>query len=385
MYKIIWFDDECDSLNIIKEKAQLNDILLSGFSNAQAGIDELKKNIKNYDAAIIDGLFFVNSSQSGVPTSDKALFQVVTEIQRLASHKILPWFILSGQTSFTKEKNRYADGFDHNVYDKLNEDDLNSLWRDIKTAATNQHETQIRHKYKPAFDLCTDEYIGSDAEKSLLSLLETVEKRVDHFNTEDKLNSIRKIVEKLFANFHRTNILPDAIWNAPGNINNSSRFLSGKHPDYTLVTEIAPPVISQLLRNCLSFTQDGSHAEGNLNLKVNTFIKQQPTGYLFNSLVFQLLEVLAWSRTYFDTHKDYSENKNIAVLNTDAPEKQIIGLICQDEHRNYYCEGLLIPYNHINNNGYAVGDSIKVLRTKDNTSLKTVNMYHQIITASEKI
>lgn len=42
-YKVIWFDDECNTLNIIREKAFLNDIRLVGFENAKEGIEELRK------------------------------------------------------------------------------------------------------------------------------------------------------------------------------------------------------------------------------------------------------------------------------------------------------------------------------------------------------
>ena len=73
-YKVIWFDDEYKTLNIIREKAFVNGIELIGFDNSKEGIDELEKRIENYDAAISDGLFFKNLNLSNAnPTSKSAL------------------------------------------------------------------------------------------------------------------------------------------------------------------------------------------------------------------------------------------------------------------------------------------------------------------------
>jgi hypothetical protein len=86
---------------------------------------------------------------------------------------VLPWFILSGQQSFTKEKNRFADGLKDNVvYDKTNDVDIDRLWFDIKSGANKQIETQIRNDYRRIFEVCQTGYIGSKAAAHLLAILQ---------------------------------------------------------------------------------------------------------------------------------------------------------------------------------------------------------------------
>ena len=57
-YKVIWFDDEHDKFQPYKDEAILNNVQLIGYSNSAEGIPELKENHKDYDAVILDGLFF---------------------------------------------------------------------------------------------------------------------------------------------------------------------------------------------------------------------------------------------------------------------------------------------------------------------------------------
>lgn len=385
-YKVIWFDDEHESLDIIREKAFLNDIQLVGFGSAKQGIDELERNIKSYDAAIIDGLFFLNSEQSGTPLTDTAISEVAKALSRLEMIKKLPWFILSGQTSFTKEKNRIADVFKNNeVYDKVDDSHLTKLWIEIKTEAEKQVETQIRLKYRSVLDICSSHYLGEEAEKPLMFLLESVEKYNEKSNTEDKLNAVRKLMEKSFSMLNRIQVLPDIVWKGPGNISGASKFLSCTHSAFEYNETIFSPSIVFLVKNILHVTQDGSHAEGDLNLQVDSFIKNQSTGYLFNSVVFQLMEVMIWLKAFVDTHRDYEKNGSIASLKPTETSQVIEGVIQQDKNRNYYCENLIITYKHFNDNRYAVGDKIRILKIGQNSNEKTMNLYGKTVLASERI
>ncbi len=63
-YRVLWFDDKFKELEIIKEGALLESILLIGYDNAADGIKELESNISLYDAVLIDGLFYERSGQN---------------------------------------------------------------------------------------------------------------------------------------------------------------------------------------------------------------------------------------------------------------------------------------------------------------------------------
>jgi hypothetical protein len=311
-YKVIWFDDEFDSLNIIQEKAYLNDIELIGYSNAKTGIEELERNIRNYDAAIIDGLFFTNANQSGVPTSDKALFDVAMTLEKLAAIKKLPWFILSGQLSFTREKNRFADGFKNNqVYDKLNDHDLEKLWSDIKIEADSQTETQIRHDFSRVFQVCQKDYIGEETAASILAAIRLSQASTP-FDTKDAFTSLRKILELLFEKLNCIGLIPDEVYKASGWFNPCGYFLSGTHKYFKIKEGVVHPAVAFLINQIVQVTQDASHnIPDKLKLSTDEFIKHNQTTYLFKSTLLQLLDVLIWFKDFIDQHPDSKLNTQL--------------------------------------------------------------------------
>jgi hypothetical protein len=314
-YKVIWFDDEHYSLNIIREKAFLSNIDLIGFSNAKDGIEELQKNIMHYDAAVIDGIFFQNAGQFGGVFNDKALLDVAIAIERLANLKVLPWFILSGQTSFTKEENRYADGLKSNeVYDKLNDDHLNKLWRNIKAEADKQIETQIRYKYKLVFEVCTKAYVGEEAAGSLLSAIKFSQQATsfDTVDIKDAFTGLRKIAELLFKKLNQIGIIPREIYDTPGWFNPCGYFLCGTHALYKIQEGLIHPSIAFLLKQFVLVTQDSSHSIAEkLKLRVDEFIFSNKTPYLYCSALNQLFDILVWFKKFIDEHPDHNKNKEL--------------------------------------------------------------------------
>jgi hypothetical protein len=104
MYKVLWFDDECTTLEDIVEDCLLNDIQLVGFSNAKEGLKTLNKDHYRFDAILLDGMFFNDAKQKGDP-DESAFGEVAIALGQLeAKGIVLPWFIYSGQKNFVKEK-----------------------------------------------------------------------------------------------------------------------------------------------------------------------------------------------------------------------------------------------------------------------------------------
>jgi hypothetical protein len=339
-YIVIWFDDEFESLNLIKEKALLNGIYLKGFGNSKEGIEELERNLSLYDAAIVDGIFFRNPGQSGDAKNDNALFDVGMALQKNAERKVIPWFILSGQPSFTSEKNKFADVFKENkVYDKLKDEDLDALWHDLKLAADQQPDTQIRHKYPRVFELCSSAYIGEDASAVLLAAIKLIEG--DHLDTnfKDSFNSLRKLVELLFKRLNQLGILPDGVFHAEGWINQSSRFLSGKHEKYLINEGVFHPIVCHLVFSILQITQDASHeVPEKLRLRVSQFEDEMQTPYLYISTLHQLFDVLIWFKNFIDNHPDPDKNKKLwsEIVHDPPPgEAWIPGMISRIADNGY--------------------------------------------------
>ncbi len=374
-YNVIWFDDEWKSLEFIIEKASLNGIFLNGFTNSEEGIRELELNISKYDAAIVDGIFYKYIGQSGAATKDSALKDVAMVLEKLSNIKRLPWFILSGQTSFTKEKNSIAEVFKENtVFDKLNDEHLDRLWSSIKAEADKQLDTQIRHEYSSVFALCEERYLGTELNPVLLDLIKEYESEMGSGVSENKLNSIRKVIESIFKLFNRIGVIPNEVASGNGSINNSSKFLAGSSDSYEITSEIAPPAIVFLFRSILSVTQDGSHSGDDLKLKIDQFVKTQPTGYLFSSVLFQLLELLVWTKTFVDTHPNKGKNQLLSSIKVNSNIPQYKGKIEQDSKRNYFCGMYLLSYKRVVEN-FKIGDDICIFESVKNEDIKTMDSY----------
>lgn len=380
-YKVLWFDDEFDTLDIIREKGKLNSIQLCGFKNAKEGIDELNLRIEEYDAVVVDGKFYEKPGQLGDTLGDQALFNVGVALERLQDRKKIPWFILSGQISFTKDRNRYADGFKNNkVYDKTIESDILELWRDIKFEANRQIETQIRHKYQRVFEVCTEKYLGEDAGRRLFNAMTILENDIDKLDTEDFFNSVRKIIEKLFYGFNRLGILPDEILNTNGWMNSASRFLCNSHQSFKLNKEILHPAISFNLKHIMQIIQDASHSEGSLSLRIDEFVGSMSTAYLYKSVVLQLLDIIIWYKTFSDNHPDASVNKSNFSWTSQDKVDEYCGIISQDNLGNYYCGDYLLNSNFLEPNNYNVGDRIKIKESVKNTNGRSNFMYPKFAT-----
>ena len=340
-YKVIWFDDEFNTLDIIREKAFVKGIDLIGFGNSKEGIVELEERIENYDAAISDGLFFKNPGQSGDSVTDKALFEVGLAMERLIDRKKLPWFILSGQAKFTKEKNSFADAFkDNKVYDKLNDDDLLALWEIIKLEADKQPETQIRHEYSKVFEVCTDKYIGATACKPLLEILRSFKDSTILIDDELYFTQIRIILEKVFRAANRIGLLHDkCLEGGKVNLTESSLFLSGektKYLDVSCEKSHFTKIISDLVKSILFITGAASHtvdAEIKKNINLTEYRNTISTPYLLYSLTFKLMDILVWFKSYADINQNVSLNKSYWL-----PKIVAIGEMSEGKVINYNTE-----------------------------------------------
>jgi hypothetical protein len=319
IYNVIWFDDEFKILSQIDEKANLNDIKLVGFDNSKEGINELKLNINLYDAAIVDGKFFQNTGQFGDAITDVAFGEVMMALNELSNIKKIPWFILSGQISFTKEKNALVELSKKKVYDKIIEDDLSELWQNIKNEADKQIDTQIRHQYSDIFELCDETFLGEKTAIYFLNLIK-VTQNDETQNVTKSFNEMRSILEILFKKLNDLQLIPDGVYDGNGWINKSSLFLAGKHEQYKWLTNPMHPVVLHQLYNLLQIVQDASHeVSEKLHLGVKQYVETGNNKYLFKSSLFQLMDVLIWFQKFILTNSNSAENKKLwTIINNEG-------------------------------------------------------------------
>ena len=215
IYKVLWFDDQHEEFEIDKEKATLENIKLIGYSNAKEGIPELRHNYKDYDAIILDGLFFKEEGQKGTDIDQTAFGEVAKVLNELkAKSIILPWFIYSGQPSFVKDKNdllevlkdkTFANG---KVFDKSKDQDFIELLTEIKTTADSNPERIIKIKNPEIFSIFDDGILSDEVESQLMSLFKKPF-YADRAELKAILTNIRSIQESIFLKLENIGVLPN--------------------------------------------------------------------------------------------------------------------------------------------------------------------------------
>lgn len=303
-YKVIWFDDEHDKFQPYKDEAILNNVQLIGYSNAAEGIPELKENHKDYDAVILDGLFFKVEGQKGTDIDQTAFGEVARTLNELkAKGVILPWFIYSGQPSFVKDKNvlldvlkdeTFANG---KVFDKNKFQDFTDLLEEIKREADKNPERIIKMKNPEIFSIFEEGILDEDIENQLMSLFKN-HTYVNRAELKALLTNIRSIQESIFIKLEGIGVLPKGqknnlkIRHLSGNItrNGTGEFL----PTSTVYQN---PELENL-QKWIYFTC-GTYIH---HLENAHYTGEVISNYSVKSMFYGLLELLLWFK------KTYKEN-----------------------------------------------------------------------------
>jgi len=350
LIKVVWIDDQHDTLRMINQKARLHGIELIPFSNAEDAINELKRNITAYDAAIVDGVFFESESLTGYIKSENAAFgKVALALRELEHEKILPWFILSGKTSFTMGQNEFVHLFGKTeVYNKSSshDPDLKKLWTDIREQVEAQPDYKLRFKYQSVFEACDSPYCDSEIGKRMLTILKRLDERNFIADTNNYLTEVRKVVELLFKAFQTMGVLPKEIYGGSNFISSSKNFLTGRDKGYRYPSEIMHPSAAMCLDYILNITQDGSHSGGTLKYRVDEFIRSNSSDYLYNALVNMLCDLLVWFKGFVEEHNSNGTNRIYAEL-IPIEEINFEGVIKQDNAGNYICGGFILKYTEV--------------------------------------
>lgn len=297
-YQVLWIDDEPEKQDGFLESAFLNGLDINYYKTSKLGQEELISNVEQYDAVILDAMGYNKSEDEKAALT--GLFNTIKVINSLSERKKIPYFIFSGyidQDAHASAREMLAD---EKIF--LKSKDNKALFAAIKEEADMQIDTQIRHKYQRVFDVCTEKYIGENAGTDLLKLL----LNVDNSNTENQFNTLRKIVEDIFIAFNKFQLLPNEFITPSVSLNESSKFLSGKNHKGELFTEKEyhhneethiPEQVSAILWNILNITQDGSH-----RANIDAHVKSLNTSYLFQSVLYQLLDVIVWFKIHIDSN-----------------------------------------------------------------------------------
>lgn len=367
MYKILWIDDQCNNAEMqqFTIEAANEGLLLEGYPSFEEGFDALERNLEQFDVILLDGLFFEKKGQEVGTEDESGIGMAIARINELKSQKVYPWFVLSGKDKFTKGENSLLSANKALCFDKFNPSDIQRLFEEMKEAAEQQKDAQNKHKYRQLLEVCSDDLLGAAQFKRLFSIINHIENVESLSSTEDMLNPIRKIIERMFTRMSEQGFIPEAIISNNGWINGSSIFLANKHSNFEHLSEIAPPLISENIYRLLNIIQDGSHGEGTLRLKVDQYLKSAQSDYLYRSCVYLLFDLLIWFKELMQNNTCADDNK--ARWKTLVNDEWIEGTIIRVAPNgwgtfqpNNGTPDIGIPENMMIDNSIKESDTIKI-------------------------
>ncbi|MEI7504282.1 MAG: hypothetical protein WCJ61_13460 [Paludibacter sp.] len=325
-FNVLWIDDD-PSESFLNEAYEYGlDIDVKTCHND--GIAALKNPNNSYDAIILDANCKITNEESEKPSLDSLTESILEVHFYCTASQLIPWFVYTGggYEGFDNLESRISSKRlwdDRKYYKKPIQ--RYELFDNLKKAieAINSPEWQIRNEYSDVFEVCSDKYIGGQNAGRLLKLLLSL-KNKDNQNPIH-FNSIRKVTEDIFEKLHQIGILPREQDNN-GKIekisfNGKSRFLSN--------LSIIPIYIQRNIHSVISITQDASHSKNNpgnemksTNLQVDVDIQSNKAPYLLHSTIYELLNILSWSKSFIDDNSKVESNKT----KIDLSPKKIIDI-----------------------------------------------------------
>ncbi|MBF4473301.1 hypothetical protein [Flavobacterium sp. HJJ] len=356
-YKVLWIDDQFEDQEGLLEFAYLNGIDIFPFKTSKKGMEELNNNLYKYDAIILDAKVYDESEDEAAKLT--GLTNSIYKIKELNHKRVVPYFIFTGQPDLV-DNNTFSELVGEvKIYKKSRDND--QLFIDLKAMADQQIFTQIRHRYQKVLEVCSEKYLGEEANENILYILSIID--------QDELNNqfivVRKIVEDIFKCFHKYELLPVDFVTGGVSLSESSKFLCGyQEKGFTLnATSKIPKVISDGLHNILNITQPAAH-----RAKIDEHLKIANSTYLIKSCVFQLLDIIVWVKTHIDS--DPIKNNWIKSETAEIVESELIGFLLQDEDSHYYMDNFTFQYTNIHGK-YNVGDKLEITKSTKNTNPKT--------------
>ncbi|MCK0125817.1 hypothetical protein MWU76_15610 [Gelidibacter sp. F2691] len=336
-FTILWIDDEHDheALEPFIIQAESKGIFLEGYSNFKEGFEVLENDLLRFDGVLLDALFFFDEN-SETPNT-KGLGAAIGKLNELKNKKLLPYFILSGQSTFTDKQNDILEANDLKCYNKKKLSEVKTLLDNIIRESEELEINQLKHKYPKQFEMCSDNYLGKKHFDRLYHLVLGIENPNQIKIAQDSLNGIRKIIEAVFTKLNEIGCIPDEIIQDQGWINGSGIFLSGKHRDYIHKQEVIHPVVAFNIFKILSVTQDGSHNEGK-SLGVDAYMASNTNTFLYQSVALLLLDTLDYMKSFIDNNADKTLNQlkwEAIEPSTSATNEWISGKISRIAFNNY--------------------------------------------------
>lgn len=365
MIKVLWLEDEIGKIEAFLDRTYMDGISVAHKDTANNFIAELSANLNNYDAVILDVMGVVDSLEE--KPSSKAFSTAHQAVLSLKHKKNIPYFVLSAQ--LTKDENQGLREYIGDAHIYIKSKDEERLIADIKKAVAEQEDYIIRNKFEDVLSVFNDSQLGAKHYERIFNLIKWVERDINIDDSEDQLTRIRKVIEAVFHSLASKGLVPTEITNNQGWLNGTSLFLANKHSNYHQVEPYVHPTVCDSLSRLLNLIQDGSHSEGGLKLRVDEYIRNNGSDYLFKSCVYILLDIVIWYKNLSARYQDVEANRLLWKVAESTILEQMI--LQKDNLGNYHCGEIVLTYTEVKNKGYNIGDKISIVEVVQNTNEKT--------------
>ncbi|MGC1472382.1 MAG: hypothetical protein WA775_07315 [Psychroserpens sp.] len=317
IYNVLWIDDEHDhpEMEPFIIQAETMDITLNGYSNFREGFIALNSNLNHYDVILLDALFLEDEKSETV--SKKGLGASIAKINELKNKKSFPYFVLSGQPTFTDKENDIIEANNLRCFNKKNPEDVKELLVNIKKEADTQIDLQIKHENQLLFEVLNG-YPDSTRD-TFISIFKGLKGINNQFDDQLYFTQLRIILETLFRRANAFGLLHDKCVEVNGgnvNLTESYLFLSGLDTNHFKVNCSVthfPKLIANNVKNIVHTTGAASHTsvvDITQNIHIQAYRKDVNTPYLLYSLALQLMDVLIWFDGYSKENNDIATNQS---------------------------------------------------------------------------
>lgn len=374
-YEVIWIDDKWEEMEAFKEECEvIHQIHLQPFDTQKAGMMELDKNPRKWDAIILDAKL----EKDGVGVS--GLREAVTHINQLARSYKIPYFISTGQPDLM-DNETFEQSFGKYY---IKERDKEQLINDIKEVVNKSSRFQTKALYAKAIEQTKE--LNEWISEKLLDVLEAMhfpEKEIDPLLY---YNPLRQLLEYVFQAANNIKLVPDELIKENVNINQCVQYLSGRNADILGIRygrkkdSIVAPHIKDLMFLVLNLGNINSHStvlsDEELH-KLKNYIDNNVCNsrYLICSLALQVCEIVLNICECMKKHSDVDENirmcKTIGIV--ELIENNQTHCLVRSKRKGY--ESKFCFLKSIAERKKMIGKKVVVTDYQNNTDITTKELF----------
>ena len=316
-YNVVWMASDAESLVNSNAKSlkewKVEVVGKYGCASAVTKADLLAETPHSIDAVIVDAC--IPLKEGVVDDEEFEGFERIIDLRNSITERVIPFYVYTpveqsrlkgafrkSRLAYFLEQDRYYLSTAESALKLLvsrMRDELDEIGS-LQSKVTNKFRKELesipdykQQEYRTALSKCLyDEFLFSNGD----------------VYTEDKFNSLRKIVEDVFHSCESSKILPKMDFGAAIQFLSDGAYVDDKRRKAHFLRYNGPGIfMHRTLRYSLTYLKDilngGSHKDDEKNLDVCDYIQTYKTANLYKSAVYVILDLMIWFKGIEDIRK----------------------------------------------------------------------------------